>query len=121
MRGRQTAVDKPKSSSWVVKMVNSTHAGFGVQAARPDQMAEARAFAAFFIGDKVAAAETLSWVHERSGASLFLAHEDGRLSGVWAALLLSEAGVRACYDDTFDGLEPDPAHVARRNEEPAGI
>jgi hypothetical protein len=102
-------------------MIHSTHAGFSVQAARPDQIAEARAFAAFFIGDKVATAETLAWVHERSGASLFLAHEDGRLAGVWAALLLSEAGVRACYDDTFDGLEPDPAHVARRTEEPAGV
>ena len=84
-------------------------------------MTEAQAFAKALIGDKIVRPETLSWVHDRSGAALFLAREDGRLTGVWAALLLSEAGVRACQEDRFDGLDPDPEHVADKGSDPAGV
>jgi hypothetical protein len=83
-------------------------------------MAEASEFAANLIGGKGASAEILARVHERTGASVFLAFEEGRLTGVWASVLLSEAGVRACHADEFDSLEPELRHVSVREDEPAG-
>jgi hypothetical protein len=120
MQDRQAASGDSTLSS-VVAAIHATHASFDIWPAAPAQMQEARAFAAALIGDDIVTPETLAWAHERTGASLFLAREDGRLTGVWAALLLTEAGVRACHDDTFNALEPDPDHVAEKTSEPAGV
>ena len=84
-------------------------------------MVEAREFAAALIGGKNVSPETIAWVHERTGAALFLAHEDGRLTGIWAAVLLTQAGVQACMTDTFNALDPDSSHVVEKGEEPAGV
>ena len=121
MQPRQAASGISSLSSWVVNAIHATLAGFDVWPAEPAQMIEAREFAAALIGGDIVTPETLAWVHERTGASLFLAREAGRLTGVWAAVLLSEAGVRACHADAFDALEPDPAHVAEASAEPAGV
>jgi hypothetical protein len=96
-------------------------AEFDMYLARPDQIVEAREFAAALIGGENVSSETIAWVQERTGVGLFLAHEDGRLTGIWAAVLLTEAGVRACMTDSFNALHPDPSHLVEKGEEPAGM
>jgi len=108
-------------SSAAVSAIHAGLAAFDLHPARPDQIAEAREFAVALIGGEHVTPETIAWVHERTGAALFLAHEEGRLTGICAVVLLSEAGVQACMADTFDALSPDPAHVVERGEEPAGL
>ena len=119
MREGQDTNCKSKSSA-VIDAIHVSHARFDLRAAAPELIVEARDFAAELIGGKIATVQTLAWVHERTGAALFLAREEGRLTGVWATVLLSEAGVRACHADDFDGLEPDRRHVAKKSEDPAG-
>jgi len=107
-------------SSAVVSAIHASLAAFDMHSVQPEQIVEAREFAAALIGGENVRPETIAWVQERTGAALFLAYEDGRLTGVWAAVLLTEAGVRACMDDSFNALNPDIAHVAEKGEEPAG-
>ncbi len=121
MQDRQGSDPTATPLSKVVQIILATHAAFDVRPASPGEMAEARMFAAAMIGSAIVNPETLAWVHARSGAGLFLAREEGRLTGVWAALLLTQAGVEACLADRFDGVDPDPAHVAEKGQEPAGI
>jgi hypothetical protein len=120
MPGRQAASGE-YSPSPVVERIHATHAQFGLVSARPEEIAEARDFAAALIGGENASPRTLVWVHARTGAAVFLAREEGRLSGVWAVVLLSEDGVRACHDDRFDALDPEPAQVAEAWRDPAGV
>ena len=103
-----------------IAAIHASHAGFGLSPARPDEIAEARDFAADLIGGKNVSPDTLAWVHERTGGCLFLAREEGRLTGVWASVLLTDAGVAACHADAFDALDPDPGHVSKKHQEPAG-
>jgi len=120
MQGRQAARGV-SSQSAVVSAIHATLATFDMWPAAPDQMVEARDFAAGLIGGDIVTPQTLAWVHERTGGALFLAREEGRLTGVWAGVLLTEAGVRACHADTFNALDPDPDHVAEKWEDPAGV
>lgn len=105
----------------VVDAIHAIHAAFDIWPAFSEQMTEAREFAAALIGGEIVTAQTLDWVHERTGAAVFLAREEGRLTGVWAAVLLSEAGVLACHADRFNALDPDARHVAAAPERPAGL
>jgi len=120
MQGRQV-FSGIMPQSQVVFSIHATLADFDMWPAAPEQMVEARDFAAGLIGGDIVTPETLAWVHERTGGALFLAREAGQLTGVWAGVLLTEAGVRACHADTFDALDPDPGHVAQKWEDPAGV
>jgi hypothetical protein len=115
------AANGVSSPSSVVVAIHATHAAFDIWPAEPDQMVEAREFAAALIGGDIVSPKTLARIHDRTGAALFLAREEGRLTGVWAAVLLTEAGVRACHDDRFNALHPDTDHVAEKSSEPAGV
>jgi hypothetical protein len=103
-----------------ISAIHASHATFDLWPAKSDEIVEARDFAANLIGGKNVPPDTLAWVHERTGGCLFLAREDGLLTGVWASVLLSPAGVQACHEDRFDGLDPDPRHVAEKHDDPAG-
>jgi hypothetical protein len=120
MNAGQDKISHSRSSA-AVDAIYAGLAEFDMHAATPEQMFEARELAVALIGGEIVSPSTLSWVHERTGAAVFVAHEDDRLTGVWAVVMLTEAGVRACHDDTFDALNPDVAHVAERWEEPAGM
>jgi hypothetical protein len=89
--------------------------------ARADQVAEARRFAAQLIGGAIVSPEGLQRVHEHSGAGLFLYHDEEELTGVLAIVLLSQAGLAATCDETFNALNPDLKHVAAEGEPPAGL
>jgi hypothetical protein len=105
----------------VVNAIHETLAAYDMWPAAAEDMDEAREFAAGLIGGEIVTPQTLTWVHERTGAALFLLREEGRLTGVWAIVLLSQAGVDATLADQFNALEPEPAHVIERGEDPAGL
>jgi hypothetical protein len=94
---------------------------FGLYPAGADEVIEARAFAAGLIGGEIVTPEALQMVHERTGAGLFVYRYDGVLSGVIALVLLTDEGLRAAMSDAFDALAPNPAHVARFDQDPAGV
>src|SRR5689334_6599446 len=82
-------------------------AAFGLRAACEDEAADARRLAAQLIGEGIVTARDLARVHRlNGGAALFLAHEDGALTGVLAFVLLNARGHRAVLDDAFDACAP---------------
>jgi hypothetical protein len=115
----QVAICKSGSKSLIDAVLEGLKA-YEMAPAAPEDMFEARAFAAALIGPDIVSPQTLSWVHAYTGGALFLAHEDGRLTGVLATVMLTEAGVRACFTDTFEALDPDLNHVAPAGSDPAG-
>jgi hypothetical protein len=86
---------------------------FGVRPARGAEIGAARAFAAQLIGEGIVAAADLERVHRLTGESaLFIAHEDGEMTGVLAFVLLNVGGLRAVLTGAFDALAPAAEHVA---------
>jgi hypothetical protein len=101
--------------------IRAAFAEFGVTPAEPRQIAEAQAFATRLIGGKLVSPEKLASIHRTTGAGLFLVHEDGELTAIFAMVLLNAAGQRAVAADEFDSLDPPPSHVIAPGEEPAAI
>ncbi|HKT54268.1 MAG TPA: hypothetical protein VJP88_07435 [Caulobacteraceae bacterium] len=110
-----------QTSSLAVEQICAAFAQFKVAPARPHEVAEARGFAARLIGGEIVSAETLSRVHRRTGVSLFLARDQGELTGVLAFLPLNARGRQALWSDTFSAIEPCAAHIATQGETPAAI
>jgi hypothetical protein len=96
-------------------------ARFDLHPAQSQDFAEARAFAARLIGERLAEAALIEAVHTRSGAGLFVAKARGRVTGALALALLSPAGLAAVETDGFDAVRPDLLHIAARDAEPAGV
>ena len=96
-------------------------AAFGLRAARAHEVAPAHALARALIGEGIVAAEDLGRVHARTGAGLFVALEDGALTGVLAFVLLNAAGHAAVLTETFDALSPAEAHIAGRDQPASGF
>ena len=115
----------------VVRKIHSELGAFDLVSADDQDIGEARDFAAELIGSKIVSAEALQRVHERSGAGLFLAREDGarkdgareegRLTGVLAFVLLNRAGLNAVWAETFEATDPSPSHVCRASEDPVAV
>jgi hypothetical protein len=101
--------------------IRAAFAEFGVTPAEPREIAEAQAFASRLIGGKLVSPEKLASIHRTTGAGLFLVHEDGELTAIFAMVLLNPAGRRAVEADEFDSLDPPPRHVIGPGEEPAAI
>jgi hypothetical protein len=101
--------------------IRAAFAEFGVTSAEPREIAEAQAFASRLIGGKLVSPEKLASIHRTTGAGLFLVHEDGELTAIFAMVLLNPAGRRAVEADEFDSLDPPPRHVIGPGEEPAAI
>ncbi|MBS0360748.1 MAG: hypothetical protein JSR98_05170 [Proteobacteria bacterium] len=92
-------------------------APFGVRPARQAEISAARAFAAQLIGEGIVTANDLERVHGLSAdAALFIAEEEGAMTGVLAFVLLNAAGLRAVRTGCFDALSPADAHVAGPRE-----
>jgi hypothetical protein len=86
---------------------------FGVRPAEGAEIAVARAFAAQLIGEGIVAAADLERVHRLTGESaLFIAREDGEMTGVLAFVLLNVSGLRAVLTGAFNALAPAAEHVA---------
>ena len=104
-----------------VVAIRAAFAEFGVLPAKPEEIVEAQEFATRLIGGKLVSPETLASIHDVTGAGLFLVHEEGELTALFAMVLLNADGRRAVEADEFDSLEPPPHHVIARGEEPAAI
>ena len=115
-----TSKPKPKTSP-TVAAVQAAFTRFGMAPARMIDMIEAHDFAEGLIGGKIASPEALWRVQRRSGAGVFLYHEEERLTGIVANVLLSPAGLKAIWDETFDALDPAPRHICREADEPAAV
>ncbi len=88
-----------------------------VRPAAAEEAGAARAFAAELIGAGIVSGEDLARVQRVSGgASLFLAEEDGQLTGVLAFVLLNATGLEAVRNGAFNALSPAEAHIARPDE-----
>ncbi len=88
-------------------------AAFQVRPAEGAEIAGARAFAAQLIGEGIVSAEDLERVHRLTDESaLFVAREDGEMTGVLAFVLLNVSGLRAVLTGAFNALAPAAEHVA---------
>lgn len=105
----------------VVGVIRRELAAFDLDPARDRDIAEARAFAAGLIGPQIVSAEALQRVHEQSGAGLFLAREEGVLTGVLAFVLLNRAGLAAVWAESFEATDPSPSHVSLAHEDPVAL
>jgi hypothetical protein len=95
---------------------------FDVWPVEAGETMEARQFAAGLIGRGIVSALDLERVHRQSGGlALFVAREEGALSGVLAFVLLNAAGLRAVQAESFDALAPAPWHLARPGERAEGF
>jgi hypothetical protein len=92
-------------------------AGFGLHPAGPGDVPEARTLAADLIGGGVVSEADFARVHRRSRMALFLAREEGRLTGLLAFVPLTAAGTRAVREDRFDAGAPADEHIARPGDE----
>ena len=92
-------------------------AAFDVQAAHGAEVPAARQFAAQLIGEGIVTAADLERVHRLTDESaLFVAREDGELTGVLAFVLLNVSGLRAVLTGAFNALAPAAEHVAGPGE-----
>jgi hypothetical protein len=106
--GKSTLFD-----SCTARSIRAAFARFDVFAAGVDDIAEARDFAGRLIGGQMADTSTIARIHQKTDrATLFLARDGEELTGVIAFLLLSEQGLEAILAERFNGLDPDPSHIA---------
>jgi hypothetical protein len=96
-------------------------AGIGMVPAGGGELGAVRDLAARLIGPDIASEAVLSAIHRRTGYGFYVAREAGRLSAVMALVLLNGAGLAAVRADTFNSLEPDPAHAVSPSEAPEGV
>jgi hypothetical protein len=107
--------------SATVRAIRREMARFDLHPAQSEAVAQAQAFAVRLIGAGVADATRIEAVHERSGAGLFVAVDQGRVTGALALALLSPAGLAAIEADRFDAVRLDLLHIAPRDAEPAAV
>jgi hypothetical protein len=100
----------------ISRHIHSELLKFGVVAASGPEMGAARELAAQMIGGTIVSTEALDKVQAYSGCSVWVAHEEGELTGVLAFILLSKAGKEAVLRGEFDATNPDLAHVAAPHE-----
>ena len=92
----------------------------GLTPAETDDLPRARALAAQLIGPDIASADSLAAVHRRSGGvAVFVFREEVGVTGVMAWAPLSRLGFGALVGERFNGLDPDPLHIAAADEHPA--
>ena len=109
------------STSSTVQIIHAQLVTWEVYPVVAAELGDAYRIAVDLIGPNIASADTLKRVHDQTGAGLFVAHERGIVTGVLALILLNSAGARAVRTDHFDGVDPPPAQIVQRGEEPAAL
>jgi hypothetical protein len=102
------------------RLINAVAAYCGVALAGPEDIAHARALCAARISENVVSVETLQMVQNITGASVFVAREQGVVTGMTAFFLVRAEGMRALDEGRFDAVNIDPALICRPREKPAG-
>ncbi len=88
----------------------------GLQPAGLADIREGHALSTALIGPEIAGLDRLHEIQAWTGLSIFAFREEGRLTGVFAFLLLNWAGHAALLRDAFDGRAPDLSLVAHGHE-----
>jgi hypothetical protein len=114
-------VDMAPISGRIVAEIHRDLAGVDLAPAGETDIDEAREFAAALIGPRIVSSTALKRVHEQTRAGLFLAREEGRLTGVLAFVLLSRAGLEAVWAEAFDACDPASAHMIQAGQEPVAL
>lgn len=83
------------------------------------ELVAARTMAERMIGCEIAPIEALIFTNHYSGLGSFVFAENGRITGVYAMLLLSRAGFLALQHGSFDTRFPEPEHLVRPGRMPA--
>lgn len=102
------------------RLINAVAAYCGVSLAGPEDIVHARALCAERISENVVSVETLQQVQNITGASVFVAREQGVVTGMTAFFLVRAEGMRALDEGRFDAVNIDPDMVCRPRERPAG-
>ncbi len=102
------------------RMINAVAAFCGVALAGPEDIAHARALCAAKISENVVSEATLRQVQDITGASVFVARENGIVTGMTAFFLVRSEGMRALDEGRFDTLNINPDFICRPRERPAG-
>jgi hypothetical protein len=89
---------------------------FGVVSAAGPEMSRARELAALLIGAAIVSTEALDRVQATTECAVFIAHEDGQLTGVLAFILLNAQGADAVLRGAFDAADPVLEHLASPDE-----
>ena len=92
-------------------------AEIGFTPVRPDEAAEARALAAELMGHEAAPLVTILAIQARQPASSLVFHEDGKVAGLVATLLLVPAAEATLASGDFDGLAPRDDLLGRPGDE----
>ena len=112
---------KRLADSSTIVAIRDVLAAHGAIHAAPHEIRAAQALAARRMNGPVASTETMAAVQQRSGVGVLIAREGGEITGVMGFVLLSPTGLDSVIADRFDALDPDPADVCSRREEPAAI
>jgi hypothetical protein len=120
-RSDDAAPPVASETSRSVRAIRAAFAEFGVEPAEVGDVAPARRFALRLIGGRMASTETITSVHERTGAGLFLVRDGAAIRGLLAFIMLNRAGADAAVCDDFDSLTPRPAYICPADEEPVAI
>jgi hypothetical protein len=102
------------------RMINAVAAYCGATLAGPEDITHARALCAERISERVVSEETLQTVQNITGASVFVARENGVVTGMTAFFLVRPEGMRALDEGRFDTLNINPDLICRPRERPAG-
>lgn len=81
-------------------------AGIDLYPAEPEECDAGRAIAAELISPHVALASTFRRVHARTGCSVYVSRQDGRVSGVLGLVPLRPAGLKAVEEHVFEARNP---------------
>jgi hypothetical protein len=110
----------PTGRSSDPRMINAVAAFCGATLASNDEIADARALAAARISDGVVTTEMFRAVQDITGSSVFVARENGKVTGMTAFFLLRPAGMQAFEEGRFDTINVNLDYICRPREEPAG-
>jgi len=102
------------------RMINAVAAYCGVALAGLGDIGHARALCAERISENVVSEAMLRQVQEITGASVFVARENGVVTGMTAFFLVRPEGMRALDEGRFDAVNIDPDLICRPREPPAG-
>lgn len=105
----------PGASEEMMASVRLTHA------VSADDYAAVHALASAELGPGLASLEEIKRVDQLTGASIWVIRRNDNVTGFLAPLALTEAGVAALADNTFDAANIDQKWVARLGEPLAGF
>lgn len=102
------------------RMINAVAAWCGASLASGADIEAAQRLCVERIGSGVVSVDALRAVQAITGSSVFVAHEEGIVTGMTAFFLLRASGMEAIANGQFNSLDLNPDFICRPKEAPAG-